>query len=413
MNKSFAQIDYNPPVQEDNNLSKRSDDTKVQVFESVAPEKMDPVNEGLPLLDLSEKPVSYFEFWPAWVFYIPVVFYWIALSIKYRSFGLPMTSNPNIELGGMVGESKIDMMNSLEHKNEPYCLNYAYGEKIEGCLNDKDAWDDFVDEVILDAERNSISFPFVIKPDLGCRGAGVSLINNRDHLSEYLFDFPEGRRFIVQELAPVSAEAGVFYVRMPGEASGKVTSITLKYMPYVIGDGISCLRKLIEQDSRASHLPKVYLSKNKDRLDWVPELGEHVVLAFAGSHTRGSIFRNGEKYITPRLTAAIDKLARNMPDFHYGRIDIKFKDIEALQRGEGFYLIEVNGASSEETHIWDSRGTLKDAFSTLFGQYRTLFKLGDEMRRLGHKPPSAWSMIKLWLREINNGNKYPKASTEF
>ena len=376
-------------------------------------EAMDPVNEGLPLLNLGSKPVSYFEFWPAWVFYIPVVAYWIFLSVKYRSFGLPMAVNPGIELGGMVGESKVDMLESMVSQDEPYCLNYSFGDKPSSEFQSKESWDSYITSVLDDVKRNEIDFPFVIKPDLGCRGAGVSLINNRDHLCEYLFDFPKGRRFVIQQLAPFAAEAGVFYVRKPGESTGKITSITLKYMPYVRGDGETSLRSLILSDPRARRLHAVYFKKNSDRLDWVPAKGEYVVLAFAGSHTRGSIFRNGEKYITPSLTQAIDGLAHNMPDFHYGRIDIKFKDIDSLQRGENFSLIEINGASSEETHIWDSRGTLKDAFATLFNQYRMLFQMGDEMRKNGHKPPSALTMVKMWLREINNGSKYPESSTEF
>ena len=76
-------------------------------------ESEDLANPGLPLLNLKDRPYSFYEFWPAWVFYVPVTLYWIFLSFKYRHFGLPMLANPNIYLGGMVGESKTEILDSI------------------------------------------------------------------------------------------------------------------------------------------------------------------------------------------------------------------------------------------------------------------------------------------------------------
>ena len=371
--------------------------------------EMDPVNKGLPKLELGDKPVSFFEFWPAWFFYIPVVIYWLYLSVKYRSFGLPMAVNPNIELGGMVGESKIGILASMTDQEADYWLPFADFELSSNSIRDIEQ---LASVLIEKGKQKGVEFPFVIKPDMGCRGAGVSLVNNHNQLIQYLMAFPVGRKGMVQTLAPYSAEAGIFYERAPNESQGRITSVTLKYQPYVVGNGTDNLRKLIETDPRASHRADLYLKKNHDRLDWVPALGECVVIAFAGSHTRGSIFRNGIEFVTPEMEYAIDAMTKTLPEFNYGRIDIKFKDIHTLQKGEHFSLIEINGASSEATHIWDSRGTLKEAFSVLFGQYRTLFKFGDQMRKKGYKVPSALKLIRVWIRELRNGAKYPDSVAE-
>jgi len=369
----------------------------------------DPVNHGLPKLDLSDKPFSIYEFWPAWLFYLPVVVWWVALSIRYRNFGLPMVVNPHIELGGMVGESKLDILDAAGEHAHRFILPYVADIRPErsSLHNCDDSFLAHVDNVLDIAREKGIDYPLIAKPDLGCRGAGVQLIADRDQLIAYLRQFPEGRRYMLQKLAPYSAEAGVFYERMPGQEYGQVTSITLKYRPYVQGDGKRSLRHLIIADPRASLLREQYFDRNQERLDWVPDVGEWVTLAFAGSHCRGSIFRDGNRYITESMSAKMHEVLADFPEFHYGRLDVKFKDIEGLMRGEDFTIIEVNGASSEKTHIWDSKTPLSAIFTTLLRQYTTLFKMGRLMARRGFETPSASTMVKVWLRELKHAKGYP------
>jgi len=371
--------------------------------------KTSKVNRGLPTLDLHPRPVSFFEFWPAWVFYTPVVIYWIFLSLRYRNFGLPMAVNPNIKLGGMVGESKLAILDSGGELAHRYILRYIPREiSVYSTLHNCDeTLKAYVDNDIAAAAQHEIDLPFVVKPELGCRGAGVRLIENPQQLCQYLREFPSDRKYLIQKLAPYSAEAGIFYERMPGEKKGRVTSITLKYRPVIVGDGISSLKALIMRSPRASILRELYFEKNKSRLKHVPKEGEEVPLAFAGSHCKGSIFRNGNQYISQSLSDKIDQIMHDFKDFHYGRLDIKFKNIEALQEARDFVIIEINGVSSEKTHIWDSRTSLYQAFATLFEQYTTLFKMGNEMLKQGYKAPSAKKLVSTWIRELKRGNDYP------
>ena len=53
------------------------------------------------------------EFWPPWIFYPPVFAYIIYLMVKHRSATLFTAANPAILAGGVVGESKYDILQGL------------------------------------------------------------------------------------------------------------------------------------------------------------------------------------------------------------------------------------------------------------------------------------------------------------
>ncbi|WP_075185622.1 ATP-grasp domain-containing protein [Teredinibacter haidensis] len=358
------------------------------------------VNTGLPPLSFNGKTTSFFEFWPVWLMYIPVVCYWLCLSLRFRSFGLPMVVNPNIELGGMVGESKHAIFRQGGNKLRKFVLPFIVVQpKPE--LQDQQA-----KKLLYKAGQKGIALPCVAKPDMGCRGRGVELIASEQQLGDYIARFDKNRTFLLQQLAPYAAEAGVFYVRYPNEESGKVVSLALKYRPTVVGDGEFTVNELIEQHPRAHKLAKLHCDKNREILNTIPAKGEEVALEFVASHCRGSIFRNGNEFISAELQQVIDELMKDLPNFHYGRLDIKFRDLNALQKGRDFHIVEINGASSEQAHIWDSRTGFWAAMSTLFGQYKMLFTMGNQMRSQGFKVPSAATLIKVWLRELGVKGDY-------
>ncbi|MDD1784289.1 D-alanine--D-alanine ligase [Enterovibrio sp. ZSDZ35] len=360
-----------------------------------------PVNHGMPPLDMTGKPVSMFEFWPSSVFYAPVAVQWLWYGVKYRSFGLPLIANPTISLSGMVGESKDAILSLAGEHAKKWILPYVAWEKSLFPPETQ------AHQALSKLHKAGLRFPIVAKPDLGCRGAGVRLVENKHALEEYLRLFPLGAKLILQEKAPYNAEAGVFYVRYPGEEKGRIFSLTLKYNPFVVGDGVRTLAELIDDDPRAGKVSHLYRTRHEDKLDLVLQNGEEFRLAFAGSHCRGAIFRNGSEYITEALTRKLDEIFDDFPGFHYGRIDLKFRDIESLMKGEDFVMLEVNGASSEAAHIWDKDATLKDAFTTLLDQYRMLFEIGDKQRRAGCSVPSLLDLYKAWRTEKSLVRHYP------
>jgi hypothetical protein len=252
-----------------------------------------------------------------------------------------------------------------------------------------------------------LALPLVAKPDIGCRGAGVQPIRTLAELQRYVADFPVGARFLLQTMIDAEGEAGVFYVREPGAATGRIVSLTLKYFPHVVGDGRSSLRELILADTRAGQVPHLYFDRFRDELDRILTIGECQRLVFSGSHSKGAIFRNGNSHVTDAMRARFDAIADGIDGFHYGRFDVRFADFAAFQRGDYFAIIEYNGAGAEMTHIWDSRTTLVEAWMALCGQYRLLFRSGAANRRRGARPESWRDFFRAWRREQSLVTRYP------
>ncbi len=357
--------------------------------------------EGMPPLELSNKITSIFEFWPLWVMYLPVVCLWLLLSLRYRSLSLPLVSNPEIPLSGMIGSSKSEILAAANENSQQWILpwirhklsNHSEIEQIEA-----------LEQRMRDAD---LDYPIVAKPDMGCRGAGVDLLKNRGALKEYMAYFPVGSCFMLQKLGAWEPEAGIFYVRYPDQHHGKIISMALKYSPYVVGDGQRTLNQLIEADPRASRVKHLYETRHRDKLEEIIPEGEAFRLVFSASHCRGAVFRDGTEFVSKRLTERLDEIMDGFPEFYYGRLDIKFRDIESLMNGEDLQIIEVNGASSESLHIWDSHANLKDAWSVLLNQFIILFRIGHQNRQRGYKPPGLIPLYKAWKKESDLTKGYP------
>jgi hypothetical protein len=212
---------------------------------------------------------------------------------------------------------------------------------------------------------------------------------------------------VLQQYVEDPHEAGIFYVRHPDEPAGRITSLTIKRPPVVVGDGRSSLRALILADDRASVIPQLYLARLAGRLDRVPAPGEAVRLVFVGNHCKGSIFEDGTALATPALTEAIDRLTKLMPDFFFGRIDVRFASIAQLRRGQGLRVIEINGAGSEATHIWDRRTRLLDAWGAQFFHYGAAFRIGAANRKRGFASSGVRAMYRDWRNQRRLMASYP------
>ena len=356
---------------------------------------------GMPPLQHSGRVVSFFEFWPLWLMYIPVVLQWLFLAGRYRSLTLPLIANPNLPVAGMVGVGKSEVLRQATGNCAETILPWVH-HSVGGETLDRQAI-----TIIAKARARGIRYPFVCKPDIGCRGSGVKLVHNRRQLERYLCAYPSGTAILIQKLASWEPEAGVFYVRKPGETSGRVVSLALKYSPHVVGDGVSTLAELIARDCRAGDLQHLYATRHKENLRDVIEKDKAYRLVFSISHCRGAIFRDGEHLITTELTAQIDQLMREIPEFYYGRLDIKFPNTDKLKQGRNLEIVEINSASSESLHIWDRNARLGAALKTLLWQYRTLFGLGALNRKRGYKPPKLSEILHRWRVERRLGKYYP------
>ena len=349
-----------------------------------------------------QRSTSHFEFWPTWLIYLPVVFQWLWLSVRYRSLTLPLIANPLIPLAGMVGGSKDSLMSQATGACKDAMLPWVLHTVTDAQAAAQSA------SLMASAAQQDIALPFVCKPDMGCRGVGVKLIRNAEQLTQALSAYPIGAALICQRLASYEPEVGIFFVRHPRDSTGEIVSLTIKHTPCVVGDGHSTLRELVERDPRAGQLLHLYAARNA--ADWERVLPEHGIhrLLFSASHCRGAVFEDARGLITDELSKAINHIMAGLPEFYYGRLDVKFEDIEALQAGRSLEIVEINGASSESIHIWDKDARLRDAISTLLWQYRTLFQIGAYLRQQGHTTPGIRSLLSHWLLERRLTRFYPE-----
>jgi hypothetical protein len=323
--------------------------------------------------------LSRWEFWPPWAAYGPVLCYVLGLAARHRSLTVFTAANPAIPAGGFVGESKIDILRGLG----PACV--ARSLFLEGALAAA-LKIERVEAFLSTLERQ---LPIVVKPDRGQRGSGVIVARTREALHSRLAHTCVDT--IVQEYVP-GIEFGVFYVRRPGEPRGRILSITEKRLPSVTGDGRSTLEELILEDPETIGMARLHLRQHAGRLREVPLLGQVASLGDCGSHCRGARFYDARSLQTPALERAIDDIAARFNGFYFGRFDLRVPSHEALSRGEDITILELNGVTSEVTHIYDPGVSLIEAYRALFGQWRLAFEIGAENAARGAR---VWSLAEL------------------
>lgn len=319
------------------------------------------------------------EFWPVWAFYAPIV-PWIVWQ-SFRRGGLSgfsriTAANPGIPHGGFIGESKYRILSSI---HSPHVLSTAL--VAPGILPERLAC---LDDAIA---RNDWNYPLVLKPDVGQRGVAVKLVRTRTDAGDYLAQHPVAA--IAQPYHPGPYEAGIFYFRLPGEATGRIFSITDKQFPKLVGDGASTMRQLIWRHPRYRMQARMFLNRHASECDRVLATGEPFQLTMAGNHCQGTLFLDGSHLITPELERAIDKVARSFDGFYFGRFDVRYTDVESFKAGRDLAVLELNGVTSESTNIYDPQRSLWQAYRTLSRQWSILFLIADANLRLGHRatPP--------------------------
>jgi membrane protein DedA with SNARE-associated domain len=336
------------------------------------------------------------EFWPPVVFYLPVVFYCIYLGLRFRSLTLFTACNPGIPEGGFREESKSQILNNLKGC-APFIARY---QLISGCKTASEKIRSAKDFM----KRFNLETPVVFKPDVGQRGEGVAIIRSEQQLERHLGDANTDQ--IIQEYVE-GREFGIFYYRYPDADTGRIFSITDKRLLKVTGDGHSTLEQLILDDERAVCMAPLHLNKHQDQLFTVPKKGEEFDLVEVGTHCRGALFLDGNAIWTPEMEAAIDQLSKSFDGFYFGRYDIVTPSVDDLRKGRDFKIVELNGVTSEATHIYSPGTSLWRAYGVLMRQWRLAFEIGAINRRRGHKPAAAIKLVSQIFR-LATGQQPPE-----
>ena len=340
---------------------------------------------------LNSKKFTNWEYWPSYMFYVPVVPYALYLAIKSRSFGFFSAVNPAIEGSGNGLESKYKTVQLVPKKYSPETIFVKKGETIE----------DVLPKILI----HHIKFPLIIKPDIGFRGLLVKKINSEEELSAYIKKY-NSINLIVQELIDYNNECGIFYYKIPGENKGSITSITLKKYLTVVGDGKSTLLELIKNDKRAKVYIQLISELNKDKLATVPSESEEIILNIIGNHSKGTQFINGNHLISEELIEILDDLSSNIEGWHYGRVDIKYKSFNELLKGQNFKIIEINGIISEPTHIYDASSvSYLSALKAIKDHWKLAYIIGVHNHKSNNIP---YTNLKYLINLYSNYKKYLK-----
>lgn len=326
------------------------------------------------------------EFWPAWLFYLPVVANFIRLSIRYGSISLPTSANPGMLTGGIIGESKFETLDELQ-KSSPEFVAASYFLAEEG---------DRMGKLQALLAGGKLEYPFVLKPDVGQRGSGFKVIHCEEQARNYLslVDVP----IVAQQYIAGPYETGVFYYRFPHEKKGQVFAMTEKIFPAIEGDGIHTVAELIQADQRASLLAETYLTRFQESIGEIPSSGKSIRLVEAGNHAQGCIFQDGMHLWSRELEGRIDEISQKINGFFVGRYDLRYSSAEALTKGKNFWILELNGASSEPTSAYDASKSLAEAYGLLFKQWNIVFAIADENRTMGHKPDTILNVLGEWRK---------------
>jgi membrane protein DedA with SNARE-associated domain len=336
------------------------------------------------------------EFWPVRIFYAPWMPWVGLLALRYRSLTVWTAANPGIPLGGVVGESKYAILAQLPQDAVVPTLLVPPG-----------AWEERLGRLEQEIHERGWQFPLILKPDVGQRGAGLKLARDPVDVAKYLQSQPAA--VLVQTYHPGPYEAGIFYYRIPGEPAGKIFSITDKVFPEVVGDGRSTLEELIWRHPRYRMQARRFLTRHAADADRILEAGERFVLATAGNHCQGTMFRDGAHLLTPELERAVDAVVQKFHGFFIGRMDVRYSDLATFRAGGALAVVELNGATSESTNLYDPSWSLPAAYRTLFRQWALLFRIGDANRRQGHEVTGAWTFLRTVLDYYRSPRPNPVA----
>ncbi|MEM8962701.1 MAG: alpha/beta fold hydrolase [Acidobacteriota bacterium] len=322
--------------------------------------------------------MSRWEYWPRWIFYPPVLLWAIVQMIRFRSITVFTAANPGMNAGGgFVGESKAQILDRLDPaKVAPFeLLPIEESER----------------ETRLDAFIEEHGLPMVLKPNAGQRGDGVKVIRERDETEAY-FARMQSAEIIVQAFVD-GPELGVFWLQELGSERGRIFSVTEKVRPTVTGDGERNLDDLIHDDPRAVAMAEAYVKRfTASQLEDVPRSGDEVSLADLGTHCRGAVFLDGREHMTSELEQAVDTLSRGYEGFHFGRYDLRAESWEAFKTGD-FKVLELNGVTSEATHIYDPKNSVFAAYRVLFEQWRLCFEIGHANWKAGAPKAGFFALV--------------------
>lgn len=333
------------------------------------------------------------EYWPFHFVYGPIYLYWFWLCAKARSFFFFNTSNPAIINGGFLMESKKEIYDMIPAAYHPPTLFFRAGTSAEAIMKKID--------------ERGLQFPLIGKPDIGMQGKAVKKLMGREELADYASHSKVD--FLVQAFVPYEKEVGIFYYRYPNQAKGHISGIVGKEFLSVTGDGVSTMESLLQKEKRYILQLPVLRKTYGGELKKVLQQGEENLLVPYGNHVRGAKFVDASNLIDEQLTTTIDQVCQQVEGFYFGRLDIRYQSWEELKQGQHFSIIELNGAGSEPTHMYDPKHSIFFAWKEIIRHWNILARISRINHRLLKKP---YMKTSAGLEMLRANKQYVKLISE-
>ncbi|MBK8341438.1 MAG: hypothetical protein IPK99_16325 [Flavobacteriales bacterium] len=309
------------------------------------------------------------EYLPWYIIYLPVVPGLLYHAIRQRSLVFFTNVDPAIDMGGFFGERKSAIYTQLPKGSYPTTLLVEPGTAEH--------------ELRARLATTDLSFPLILKPDVGERGEGVVRLDDAHRLLEALATTREP--MLLQQLVTWPHEYGLMFAKDPHTGRTNLLSITGKRMLAVVGDGRRSVEQLLATTYRGGKQIARLRTYRQELLARIPTVAEEVVVEPIGNHCRGALFFDACALTTPALERAMDALLAHAGGLHYGRVDVRAESEEALREGR-FIVLELNGVSSEPGHIYDPSYTIFRCWSELLRHVKHIPPISAALREKGHEP---------------------------
>jgi len=323
--------------------------------------------------------LSHWEYWPTQVVYFPIYLYHKLLAIRARSYFFFSNVNPDMEMGGLFFASKFKALQQLPQAYKPKTILIQSSSGIE--------------KICADLLASEIGFPCIAKPDRLERGLGVQILANPEFLMDYQSKYPYD--FVIQELIEYPFEAGIFFWRNH-DGSLEIPSIVTKEFLSITGDGATSLKSFVKSNERAFlHAKKL---KNQYPQYWETPIPKdlNLILEPIGNHSRGTKFLDGRNLYNVHIQQATERLCMHLPNYHYGRIDLRCPTLEDFISGNHYKVLEINGVNAEPAHIYQPGFSIWKAWATLFKHWNKLYTLSISQKQRGYTPISFWQGAQLY-----------------
>jgi hypothetical protein len=145
---------------------------------------------------------------------------------------------------------------------------------------------------------------------------------------------------------------------------------------------------------------------HENSLEKILKKDEIKILNSIGNHSKGTQFINGNHLITSELEHTIDSIFKQIPNWYYGRLDLKYNTFEELIQLKNFKIIEINGIISEPTHIYDPE---KISYFKALKEIRKHWKIMFQIATLNHiKNDIKYDKLSEFMNSLNQLKKYTK-----